>query len=81
MVIKLKAECGYQFTSKLKGMLNDMTISRDIREAYKTYKRSDTDPMSLLGLYSLITSIVFPMLTHHSSNKAYLRSQKNPKLL
>ena len=48
MVIKLKAECGYQFTSKLEGMFNDMAISRDIREAYKTYKRSDTDLIQLL---------------------------------
>ncbi len=41
MVSQLKAECGYQFTSKLEGMFNDMRISRDIREAYKTYKRSN----------------------------------------
>ena len=38
MVSLLKAECGYQFTSKLEGMFNDMRISRDTRDAYKTFK-------------------------------------------
>ena len=40
MVSQLKAECGYQFTSKLEGMFNDMRISRDTRDAYKQYKQS-----------------------------------------
>lgn len=39
MVSQLKAECGYQFTSKLEGMFNDMRISADMRDAYKTFKR------------------------------------------
>lgn len=39
MVSLLKAECGYQFTSKLEGMFNDMRISRDTRDAYKSHKR------------------------------------------
>mmetsp|Transcript_12084 Transcript_12084/g.34989 ORF Transcript_12084/g.34989 Transcript_12084/m.34989 type:complete len:772 (+) Transcript_12084:120-2435(+) len=41
MVSLLKAECGYQFTSKLEGMFNDMRISRDMREKYKNHKRSE----------------------------------------
>jgi len=40
MVSQLKAECGYQFTSKLEGMFNDMRISRDMQDAYKAHKRS-----------------------------------------
>ena len=40
MVSLLKAECGYQFTSKLEGMFNDMRISRDMQDSYKTYKRA-----------------------------------------
>lgn len=39
MVSQLKAECGYQFTSKLEGMFNDMRISRDMQDAYKAHKR------------------------------------------
>mmetsp|Transcript_25837 Transcript_25837/g.48921 ORF Transcript_25837/g.48921 Transcript_25837/m.48921 type:complete len:768 (-) Transcript_25837:70-2373(-) len=41
MVSLLKAECGYQFTTKLEGMFNDMRISRETREEYKKFKRSD----------------------------------------
>ena len=40
MASQLKAECGYQFTSKLEGMFNDMRISRDMQDTYKAYKRS-----------------------------------------
>jgi cullin 3 len=40
MVSQLKAECGYQFTSKLEGMFNDMRISRDMQNSYKAHKRS-----------------------------------------
>jgi cullin 3 len=39
MVSLLKAECGYQFTTKLEGMFNDMRISRETRDKYKSYKR------------------------------------------
>lgn len=28
MIVKLKNECGYQFTSKLEGMFTDMKISK-----------------------------------------------------
>lgn len=38
MVSLLKAECGYQFTTKLEGMFNDMRISRETREEYKTHR-------------------------------------------
>ena len=40
MVSQLKAECGYQFTSKLEGMFNDMRIGRDTRDAYKQHKKA-----------------------------------------
>lgn len=39
MVSLLKAECGYQFTTKLEGMFNDMRISRETRDKYKSYRR------------------------------------------
>jgi cullin 3 len=39
MVSLLKAECGYQFTTKLEGMFNDMRISRETRDKYKAHKR------------------------------------------
>lgn len=35
MISKLKSECGYQFTTKLEGMFNDMRISGDMMERFK----------------------------------------------
>lgn len=35
MISKLKIECGYQFTSKLEGMFNDMRTSADTMTEFK----------------------------------------------
>lgn len=38
MVSQLKVECGYQFTSKLEGMFNDMSLSKDTRYSFEEHK-------------------------------------------
>lgn len=38
MIVKLKSECGYHFTSKLEGMFNDMKISKDSMEEFRKSK-------------------------------------------
>jgi len=35
MVSQLKAECGYQYTSKFEGMFIDLKVSKEIRDAFK----------------------------------------------
>jgi ribosomal protein L32 len=35
MIVKLKSECGYHFTSKLEGMFVDMKISKDSMDAFR----------------------------------------------
>ncbi|GLD96605.1 hypothetical protein PINS_up005288 [Pythium insidiosum] len=52
VIAKLKAECGYQFTSKLEGMFKDISISKDLMELYRKFLTSarasasgDTHPM------------------------------------
>jgi cullin 3 len=35
MISKLKAECGYQYTTKLEGMFVDMNISKAVMETYR----------------------------------------------
>ncbi len=37
MIAKLKTECGYQFTSKLEGMFNDMKISAETMESFRNF--------------------------------------------
>ena len=35
MITKLKATCGFEFTSKLQRMFTDMEVSRDTNDAFK----------------------------------------------
>ena len=37
MLVKLKTECGYQFTSKLESMFTDIKTSRDTMQEYKSH--------------------------------------------
>jgi len=37
MISKLKSECGHQYTSKLEGMFNDITLSDELMKHYKTF--------------------------------------------
>ena len=37
MLVKLKVECGHQFTQKLEGMFNDIRLSTEIMEGYRSH--------------------------------------------
>ena len=41
VLVKLKTECGYQFTSKLESMFTDIKTSRDMMQEYKNQQRAD----------------------------------------
>ena len=34
LIVKLKTECGYEFTPKLEGMFTDMKVSQDTRKGF-----------------------------------------------
>ena len=51
MIAKLKTECGYQFTSKLEGMFNDMKMSKDTMAQFRAQR-----PVSLRNRIELLTS-------------------------
>jgi cullin 3 len=36
-IVRLKTECGYQYTSKIEGMFNDMRVSRDAMRLFRTH--------------------------------------------
>eukprot|EP00903_Cladosiphon_okamuranus_P018135 g16689.t1 len=48
MIVKLKNECGYQFTSKLEGMFTDMKISKDVMEEYRKTGRHTKHGLELV---------------------------------
>ncbi|KAG8066446.1 hypothetical protein GUJ93_ZPchr0004g40219 [Zizania palustris] len=43
MLVKLKTECGYQFTSKLEGMFTDLKTSQDTMQSFYANISGDTD--------------------------------------
>jgi cullin 3 len=46
MIVKLKSECGFQFTSKLEGMFNDLRVSQELMSRYRLYQQSSSASMS-----------------------------------
>eukprot|EP01104_Vermistella_antarctica_P018565 TRINITY_DN6925_c0_g1_i1.p1 TRINITY_DN6925_c0_g1~~TRINITY_DN6925_c0_g1_i1.p1 ORF type:complete len:734 (-),score=196.01 TRINITY_DN6925_c0_g1_i1:99-2300(-) len=64
MIGKLKTECGYQFTSKLEGMFNDMRLSADTMDRFKEHLVNT--PISLNGVdlnVQVLTTIFWPTQT------------------
>lgn len=43
LIVKLKTECGYQFTSKLEGMFTDMKTSQDTMQGFYASQKSSSD--------------------------------------
>ena len=50
VLVKLKNECGYQFTNKMESMFTDIRTSRDMMQRYKPYAAKDKEAPSDLDL-------------------------------
>ncbi|CAK9216670.1 unnamed protein product [Sphagnum troendelagicum] len=56
LIVKLKTECGYQFTSKLEGMFTDMKTSRDTMQGFNaTLAGSESNEGPTLAVQVLMT--------------------------
>lgn len=55
LIVKLKTECGYQFTSKLEGMFTDMKTSQDTMQGFYASQSSDTGDGPTLAVQVLTT--------------------------
>ncbi|MQL78960.1 hypothetical protein Taro_011404 [Colocasia esculenta] len=55
LIVKLKTECGYQFTSKLEGMFTDMKTSQDTMQGFYASQHSDTGDGPALAVQVLTT--------------------------
>lgn len=65
MISKLKSECGYQFTSKLEGMFQDMRMSKTVMAEY----RRETDfPNSIVLDVTVLTTGFWPAQPHTPCN-------------
>ncbi|TPX52440.1 hypothetical protein SeMB42_g01414 [Synchytrium endobioticum] len=63
MIAKLKVECGYQFTTKLEGMFQDMRMSTDTQADFRTYTNNIANaPATNVDLsVSVLTSTFWPI--------------------
>jgi len=50
MIGKLKLKCGAQFTSKMEGMLNDLTTGKDHLEKFQTFVKENEKKFNLNGV-------------------------------
>ncbi|KAJ0988325.1 hypothetical protein J5N97_006681 [Dioscorea zingiberensis] len=55
MIVKLKTECGYQFTSKLEGMFTDMKTSQDTMQGFYASQSFDSGDSPTLAVQVLTT--------------------------
>ncbi|XP_072985513.1 cullin-3B-like isoform X1 [Typha latifolia] len=55
MIVKLKTECGYQFTSKLEGMFTDMKTSQDTMQEFYASQSSEIGDGPALAVHILTT--------------------------
>jgi cullin 3 len=55
MIVKLKTECGYQFTSKLEGMFTDMKTSQDTMQDFYAKKAEELGDAPTLDVHILTT--------------------------
>ncbi|KAI9483305.1 MAG: Cullin [Benjaminiella poitrasii] len=64
MLLKLKRECGYQFTNKLEGMFNDIKLSSEMNTLFKEYAERSTNDQDVLTFdtsVTVLTSTFWPM--------------------
>ena len=45
MISKLKQACGFEYTSKLQRMFQDMSLSKDLNERFKQHIQVSGDPL------------------------------------
>ncbi|CAL5185870.1 unnamed protein product [Lathyrus oleraceus] len=55
LIVKLKTECGYQFTSKLEGMFTDMKTSYDMMQGFLAFHGAELGDSPTLSVQVLTT--------------------------
>jgi len=79
MIQKLKMKCGAQFTSKLEGMITDLSLAADIQKSFREHMDNINAKESLAGMDFSVTVLttgfwptynVHNVSLHHSMQKA-----------
>lgn len=57
MISRLKDACGYEYTSKLQRMFQDMALSKDLNDAYRERMTAAHDPDELSGKCNFLVTV------------------------
>ena len=63
LLVKLKTECGYQFTSKLESMFNDIKMSEDIQKDFRDAMQESSVDLGLDFTVRVLTTGSWPAQT------------------
>ena len=54
MISKLKQACGFEYTSKLQRMFQDMSLSKDLNERFKNHLVASGDPLDCRYFFKML---------------------------
>ncbi|RWS31532.1 cullin-1-like protein [Leptotrombidium deliense] len=60
MISKLKQACGYEYTSKLQRMFQDIGVSKDLNESFKRHLQNSNEPLDLDFTIQVLSSGSWP---------------------
>ena len=47
MISKLKQACGFEYTNKLQRMFQDVGVSKDLNDAFRTHLQNSNEPLAI----------------------------------
>ncbi|CAI9721271.1 cullin-1 [Octopus vulgaris] len=68
MISKLKQACGFEYTSKLQRMFQDIGVSKDLNERFKKYLQASSQPLDIDFSIQVLTSGSWPIQQAGSFN-------------
>ena len=68
MISKLKQACGFEYTSKLQRMFQDVNLSKDLNESFRKHLASSSSELDLDFSIQVLSSGSWPFQPSHSFN-------------
>lgn len=60
MISKLKQACGFEYTSKLQRMFQDIGVSKDLNEQFRTHLKNSNEPLDIDFSIQVLSSGSWP---------------------
>lgn len=66
MISKLKQACGFEYTSKLQRMFQDIGVSKDLNEQFRTHLTNSNEPLDIDFSIQVLSSGSWPFTHSHN---------------